>query len=535
MTGAKHKMRPITPPPGSKLAPMRSALTLRRPMAPTRNDVLTAATTPAGSLLLTCGVAVVIGLALVAKPMLITMLIALAFGAIGLFIALTRPALAFGLLVGILGLIPTYASPTVGSLLFDPGAAACLVVGVVLMWQNMVVEGRPLRANYVDLASALFLALMFVSLFFSPRVDSSDFWHTVFLWIGPYLAGRVLLSRIEHPARVAAISFAAVALILAPIALAESLGASNPFFNLNFNSGEFSVWNNQLSRFGDIRSATSFAHPIAFSMFLAASVLLSFAQGLAAKADKERLIWYGIAAITIAVMSLTISRTGWVMVGIGVVMFGLVSLRGPYRRQILTLLALGIGIFVLLAAVDPGLISKLPGFSDSGEAAYKSSGQYREALLHRALQPGVLHAWGNSQNQITAGVGLNSTTDNAYVILADLWGLIPTFALFLVGAAVLFTSLRPYPNEGVDPTAILPIVAFTSLVAIFFVAFISQQQCFIWLSVGAAGAAAERARYGKPARAPIGARPSTGGNRSTGRGSTRSAWRPARSADSPSG
>jgi hypothetical protein len=535
MTGAKHKTRPMAPATGSKLAPMRSALTPRRPLLPTWSEARTLATTPLGSLIVTCGVAVVIGLALVAKPILITGLVALAIGAFGLYISLTRPALAFGLLVGMLGLIPTYASPTVGSLLFDPGAAACLVIGLVLMWENTVVEGRAIRANYVDVAAALFLVLMFVSIFFSPRLAPSDFWHTVFLWIGPYLAARVLLGRVERPARVAAISFAIVALILAPIALAESLGASNPFFNLNFNSGEFAVWNNQLSRFGDIRSATSFAHPIAFSMFLAASALLSFAQGLAAKADKPRVIWYGITAITIAEMTLTISRTGWVMVGIGALLFGLVSLRGPYRRQILVLLALGIGVFVVLAAIDPAVISKLPGFSDSGEATYKASGQYREALLHRALQPGVLHAWGNAQNQITAGVGLNSTTDNAYVILADLWGLIPTFALIAVAAAVLVTGLRPYRNEEVDTTAILPIVAFTSLVAIFFVAFISQQQCFIWLLVGAGGAAAERARFGAPVRTFSGEGSSTAGSTNTARGSTRSAWQPARSAGSPSG
>jgi hypothetical protein len=535
MTGAKHKMRPTRPPAGSKLAPMRSALTLRRPLLPSWGELRTLATTPAGSLLLTCASAVVIGLALVAKPILIAALIALAIGAFGLYISLTRPALAFGLLVAVLGLIPTYASPTVGSILFDPGAAACLVIGVVLMWENTVIEGRPLRVNYVDLAAALFLALMFVSIFFSPRVAPSDFWHTIFLWIGPYLAARVLLARVDRPARVAAISFAIVALILAPIALAESLGASNPFFNLNFNSGEFAVWNSQLSRFGEIRSATSFAHPIAFSMFLAASALLSFAQGLAADSDKPRLIWYGITAITIAEMSLTISRTGWVMVGIGALLFGLVSLRGPYRRQILTLLLLGIGVFVVLAAVDPAMLSKLPGFSNSGEATYAASGQYREALLHRALQPGVLHAWGNAQNEITAGVGLDSTTDNAYVILADLWGLIPTFALITVGVAVLITGLRPYPNEKMDATAILPIVAFTSLVAIFFVAFISQQQCFIWLLVGAGGAAAERARFGQPSRAFSGEEPSTAGSRNTGRGSKRSAWQPARSVDFPSG
>src|SRR5690242_18432634 len=99
---------------------MRGAVSLRRPMLPTWEDARTLATTPIGSLILTFGAAVVIGLALVSKPILITGLAALAISAIGLYVALTRPALAFGLLIACLGLIPTYASPSVGSLLFDP-------------------------------------------------------------------------------------------------------------------------------------------------------------------------------------------------------------------------------------------------------------------------------------------------------------------------------------------------------------------------------------------------------------------------------
>jgi hypothetical protein len=92
---------------------------------------------------------------------------------------------------------------------------------------------------------------------------------------------------------------------------------------------------------------------------------------------------------------------------------------------------------------------------------------------------------------VTPAVQYGTATDNAYIILADAWGLIPTFALFAVGFSLLVVVGASYGLPG-EPIAILPIVAFTCLVAIFFVAFITQQQAMIWLTVGAAGAAAER-------------------------------------------
>src|SRR5262249_2856310 len=162
------------------------------------------------------------------------------------------------------------------------------------------------------------------------------------------------------------------------------------------------------------------------------------------------------------------------------------TVRGTIRTRLITLFVIVAAVVLVTSAVMPHELSVLPGFGHSAESNYQSSGLYREALLERALQPGVLHAWGNAHNMVPPALQYGPATDNAYIILADTWGLIPTFALFSVVATMLVAIGASYGLRG-EPIAILPIVALTCLVAIFFVAFITQQQVMIWLTVGAGG------------------------------------------------
>jgi hypothetical protein len=463
-----------------------------RRLAPPGLDATGVLTSPSATVPLALLLGGFVGIALVAKPIVVLGLLAIVLALIGVAVAFVRPDLAFGGLVVLMALVPTYASPSIGPLLFTPAAAASWVLGGALMWRNMITEGVLFKPNYVDLAVGVFVGLMAVSVSFSARAEFTDLVHFMFMWAGPYLAARLLLARIESPVKVVALSFAAVTLALAPLAVAESLGGSNLFFNFNFNSGEFSVWASQIDRFGSIRAVTSFGHPIAFSMFLAASALLSIAMGIATDDAKRRLGWYAAALVAIGTMALAISRTGWVMLAIGVVMLAVVTVRGPIRQRLMVLFAIVIGTVLLTALVMPSEIQVVPGLGGgTQEASFQSSGQYREALLDRALQPGVLDLWGNPTNQVTPAVNFGTATDNAYIILADTWGLIPTFALFGVAIAMLVVVCASYGLPG-EPIAILPIIGFTCLVAIFFVAFITQQQVMIWLAIGAAGAAAER-------------------------------------------
>lgn len=481
----------IRPATGSKLRAMQVGSFTRR-LAPQGFDAVGIVTSPSAMVPVTVLIGGVIGIAVVSKPTAVFALLALVLGLIGIAVALVRPDLAFGGMVLLMGLIPTYASPSIGPLLFIPAAAASWGVAGALLWQNMITEGILFRPNYVDYAVAAFVGLMTVSVSFSERAAFTDLVHFMFMWAGPYLGTRLLLAKVAEPVKLVALSFAAVTLGLAPIAVAEALGGSNPFFNLNFNGGEFSVWASQIDRFGATRAVTSFGHPIAFSMFLAASALLSVAMGISSANVKHRYYWYGAALVAIGMMALAISRTGWLMLAVGVVMLALVTVRGTVRKRLVTLLGIVVGVVLFTSVVMPSELQVVPGLGGGGtEANYQTSGLYREALLERALQPGVLGLWGNPTNQVTPAVNFGTATDNAYIIIADTWGLIPTFALFGVGLALLVAFAASYGVPG-EPWAILPIVAFTCMVGIFFVAFITQQQVMIWLAVGAAGAGAER-------------------------------------------
>lgn len=446
---------------------------------------------PSAAVPLTVVFGVFLGVVLVAKPIVVLALLALTLAGIGIAVALVRPDLAFGGLVVLLGLIPTYAAPKVGPIFLLPAALGSWGIAVALLWRNFAIRGYLLRWNYVDLAAICFFALMAVSLSFSPRTELHDFIHEIFFWIGPYFAARLLLADVRSPVKVAATSFAIVTAILAPIAVAEVLGGSDPFFHLNFNSGEFELWARQIDRFGSTRAVTSWGHPISFSIFLAASALLSFAMGIGSKTWRSRGLWYVMAVIATGTMALTLSRTGWLMLAVGVVLLA-VTTSGQARSRLFAMIGVILGGILFLAIVAPDQLGVLPGFSHAHESHYETSGLYRQALLHRALEPGVLHLWGNTYNQVTPTVGYDKATDNAYIILADTWGLIPTFALFGVAAMLLVAVARSLGQDGTEPIAILPIAAFTTLVAIFFVAFITQQPVLIWMLVGAGGAAAER-------------------------------------------
>jgi O-antigen ligase/polysaccharide polymerase Wzy-like membrane protein len=470
-------------------------------LAPAGGSLSALADNPSAAIPATVVLGAILGVILVAKPILVLLLFALALAAVGVVLAFVRPDLAFGGLVLLLGLVPTYAAPQVGPIFLLPAALGSWGIAVALLWRNMVAKGYLLRWNYVDLAALTFFVLMAVSLNFSPRTELHDYVHEVFFWIGPYFGARLLLADVESPVRVAAISFALVTVILAPIAVAEAFGSSNPFFNLNFNPGEFELWARQINRFGATRAVTSWGHPISFSIFLAASALLSFAMGIASKGPKYRSIWYGAAVIATGTMTLTLSRTGWVMLAIGIVLLALTT-RGVVRARLFALIGAIVGVVLFMAIVTPDQLGVLPGFSHAHESHYETSGLYREALLRRALEPGVLHPWGNLYNQVTPAVGYDKATDNAYIILADTWGLIPTFALFAVGASMLVAVARSYGSDD-ELIAILPIAAFTTLVAIFFVAFITQQPVLIWLLVGAGGTAAERVSAARRRAPPL--------------------------------
>jgi hypothetical protein len=418
--------------------------------------------------------------------------------------ALVHPERAFVVLVLLLALIPDYAAPQVGPLLLMPGVGVAWILAGALAWRCLAQRGTRFRATAVDIAVGALALLMATSVVFSPKASVvstpqaslPNYLNVAFLWGGAYLAGRMLLRETRRPAFLVAASFALVTVLLAPVAILEAAGRYNPFLALQFNPVESAVWSNTVSRFGQVRAEASFGQPLAFSMFVATSALLSLAMAINTERLGNRLVWFALAILAVGIQSLTLTRTGWLILALGIVVLTLATARGVARRRLVAILAIlavaATTTFAMIALPRQlQLLSTTGTGTTAGSLEVTRSGAYRESLLDRALQPGVLHAWGSPVNKVTPTLGSNSSVDNAYIDLAAQWGLIPMAALVLVPLTLLPVIVRA-SSRGSGPMVVLPIAALTSFVALFFVAFITQQQLMIWLLVGASGAIAER-------------------------------------------
>jgi hypothetical protein len=439
----------------------------------------------------------ILGAAISSKMSLVVLLVGAVLAAFAVSVAYTHPGRTFFGLVVLMVLIPSYASPGIGPLLFIPAAGLSWLLAGMLAWRNGMQRGRAFGLTGLDLVVAIFFVLMYASSQVSEQVTFKILEGNAFLWLGPYLAAKLLLADCERPAFVVAASFAAGTVLIAPIAVMETVGITNPFFNLQFNGAETAAFGNAVSRLGEVRAQASFGHPIALSMYAAASALLSLGMAIYAKASKQRSAWLALAAVALAVQLMTVSRTGYVMLVIGVVLLALSTAERTLRLRLSAIVG-AVALLVVIFNVTGSGPEELQIFpakkaaTASGEEVAESSA-YRERLLNRALEPGVLGAWGNPYNKVTNGLGGNVTSvDNEYIILADGWGLVPTFALIAVAAALLLTVALALRREALD-LVILPIAAVTSLFALFFVAFITQQQVMVWLLIGAASAGTERA------------------------------------------
>lgn len=438
-----------------------------------------------------------VGAAIASKLSLIALMIGAVLAAGAVSAALTRPDRAFYGLVLVMVLIPTYAAPSFGPILFIPAAGLSWLLAGMLAWRNGMRRGRIFSLTGIDLLVALFFVLMLISSQVSPQIETKVFENEVFTWLGPYLAARLLLQDCERPAYVVAVAFAIGTVLVAPVAVLETLGTKNPFFNFQFNGAEASAFGNAVSRAGEVRAQASFGHPIALSMYVSASALLSLGMAIYSRVPKQRLAWLALAALAIAIQVMTVSRTGFVMLVIGGVLLALTVAERDLRRRLSAILGV-LALFVVFVNVTGSGPEELQLFPSNKAAATASaeevaeSSAYREKLLERAVEPGVLGLWGNAYNKVTNGVSLSNTSvDNEYIILGDSWGLIPTFSLFAVGIAMLISIALALRRRAFD-LVVLPIAAVACLFALFFVAFITQQQVMVWLLIGAAGAAGER-------------------------------------------
>jgi hypothetical protein len=445
-----------------------------------------------------CAVAsAVLGYALAQGHTAFIAIVAIVLGLGGGLFAIVRPRWLFAVAIATLVFVPTYASPAVGPFLLFPAVISLWILAGGLVWRRMVIDQAPLRMAPTDVAVLVFMGLMAISVGFSDQPELGDYLHHAFPWMGAYLGARMFMRESRAP-ELLALSFAIATAAMLPFAVVEATTGANPFLSLALNQSEADVWasvgGDAVTRFGETRIEVAFGHPIALSMFFASSALLSLNMAIHTDRLGNRALWFSAAALGAIEQALTVSRSGWVLLAFGIVGLMLTAGRGAARRRLTWILA---GLVVLAAAAaqlgPPDQLRTLPG-TDSvvGSAAAAESSDYRMRLLERALEPGVLHAWGNPANAVAPAVSAaNFATDNQYIIFGDMWGLIPLAAFLLVVLSLVHTLARALAS-GEGLLAGIPLVALANCAGLFLVALITQQQVMVWLLIGASAATAER-------------------------------------------
>jgi O-antigen ligase len=384
-----------------------------------------------------------------------------------------------------LAFVPIYASPNLRSLLLEPSAVLlwCLAAALVL---GTTRQRLPLRLSAVDGAAFVFFALLLPPVLAGQRTVST-YVYTMILWLGPYLGARAFVAYAGARSFVRTIAVAALA--LSPFVISEAATGQNVFSALALNS-KLAIWLEPASRLGHVRPAASFGQPLALSMFLAVACTFCVALSLDNRERRRSLLWLAGACLLGAAQALTLSRTGWVVLGVALALLASrrVGLLSSFRFSAAIALALVV-LFALPQARPTRQVTRSLFARSPTGSTLAANAAYRERLLHEGLRPGVLTLFGNRERAIEGSV------DNEYLYLGDQWGIIALAGLVALAAVVGLAAVR---GRG-EPTEIaVPAVAAATCIGLFFVALITQQQILFWMLVGAT--AAISARSGAPER-----------------------------------
>ena len=393
-------------------------------------------------------------------------------------LAAKAPGAAFSACIALLVLIPVYAAPTVHALpLYPP---------LILMWA-LVIAVAACRAQSAGRVTALDVAVvaMFVMMAASTLVTHAPLREIVFpafVWLGPYMAGRVVASRFGGA--VIATRLAQGGVALAPLAIYESFTRHNLFPQFGQPSGAYDVWLQQATRGGVNRVATSFGHPLALGMFLSTAAVFAAWRAVASETRKGRLAWIAGAAVLAFAQALTLSRVAWVVLALGLAPL---VIRASLKRLVLTALAVAATACVL-SLIPQGAVVHETLASFAGHSANQDltgTAAYRVSLLRELTRPHDLALIGPSPTLTGRSI------DNEYLHFGLEWGIVPALFLFGVAVAAVATAWSLRRSDGA-----IGVVVAANVIGLLSVAFITQQQLFIWLLIG--GLAGRRAVLLRP-------------------------------------
>ncbi|MGH7269433.1 MAG: hypothetical protein ACREJ3_03300, partial [Polyangiaceae bacterium] len=313
---------------------------------------------------------------------------ACAFGAMAA-LAWTVPRIFFRVLALGLMLVPVYVVPAFHGLPLLPAVVASWTLALAVAVRNALV-GRWPRITGIDVASAL----VFAALALDVGVGGAKLRTAVFvayLWLGPYLAGRFVASRIGVGESARAL--AGAALVVVPLAIAEAVFGLVLFAPSN-NQAVDARWGLPIERLGAVRAEAAFGHPIALSMVLAAAALLAFGTSTFVASRKAARIWQAVALALVVGQTVAVSRKGWFVLGVGLLLVFARRVRVS-RRRFLASASVCLAVVALLpqrAAVFATIASLSGGSSHTSLA---SNTAYREELLRRLEHPTSLPLFGN--------------------------------------------------------------------------------------------------------------------------------------------
>lgn len=411
-----------------------------------------------------------------------------AAGLLTVNVLVARPDLASRFAFITLALIPLGGLPLFG--IVHPAVVILFLIAALAAFMGSGLSN--LRPTLVDLGVAMIATAILVSVV-AGKHRWTDALPVLGLWMAPYIAGRLVVSRFG--VRVALEALALAGLAALPFAVVEALGGPNVLLDV-FSWGRRGQdqigFGDALIRFGRERTQGSQGHPILFAVFLCMAAVASLGLWLERDSGPRWYRWMWLPAMFLVVLQITtISRTGYLILVVTGALVLVSSVRSLLRGRNLALVPIGLlAIAVVFAVPQSRNLLLGSGGNSSEQKRVEQSSQYRSQLLREAVRPGFIAPLGTSETLVGPG-GLRSV-DNAYLLTAWRWGYLSLlgFALVFVGLCVkLRSAIRMSSEYVLQSLAIAVMVAFTG------VALFGQIPVVVFFVFGAAAGGVGRRRH----------------------------------------
>lgn len=425
-------------------------------------------------------IALALGMLAAAQPFIAAMLAVLAGLVVFAMVCTTWPRVGIVILFASLALVPVYAVPDLFGTAAQPSAALAGVLAIALARR-----GPRTAVSVVDVAFvATCAAIVYGAIFGPPRLVGN--FVNVGIWAAAYAAGRAICVRRDGPRWIAG-GVVLVGLISLPFIVIERLTGVNYFLRLAVSGSTNTVlWAHQERR-GDslIRVEAAFGHPLSMAMIIGSAAVFAVALALPSQSWSRRTCLLGVGAVLALAQSTTNERSGWLVVGGGLLLTLLLAIpRATRSRYAFATGVVAVPAILVILALN---ISTPSTTTDTSAAAARaSSTAYRQALFKHAFDPGALPALGRGDDadqfalEVLPGKSLGSI-DSAYLQIGAVNGLVALLPLVAIFAAVVITALRA---RGTFAAAV-PAVTIANMIALIVVGFQTQQIVMVWLLVGA--------------------------------------------------